>query len=37
MPTGHGNLDINYIIWEILAVLSTTVKEKDLGITIIKY
>ena len=29
---GHGNLDINYSMGD--TVLGTTVKEKDLGITI---
>ena len=32
LHTGHGNLDVNYKIEDI--VLRTTVKEKDLGITI---
>ena len=32
LHTGHGNLDINYKMGD--AVLRTTVKEKDLGITI---
>ena len=30
--TGHGNLDVNYKMGDI--VLGTTVKEKDLGVTI---
>ena len=30
--TGHGNLDINYNMGD--TVVGTTVKEKDLGITI---
>ena len=30
--TGHGNLDVNYEMGD--TVLGTTVKEKDLGITI---
>ena len=32
LHTGHGNLDINYNMRD--TVLGTTVKEKDLGITI---
>ena len=32
LHTGHGNLDINYDIGD--TVLGTTVKEKDLGMTI---
>ena len=32
LHTGHGNLDINYNVGDI--VLGTTVKEKDLGVTI---
>ena len=32
LHTGHGNLDINYNIGD--TVLGTTVKEKELGITI---
>ena len=32
LHTGHGNLDINYNMGD--TVLGTTVKEKDLGITI---
>ena len=32
LRTGHGNLDINYIMG--YTVLDTTVKEKDLGFTI---
>ena len=32
LHTGHGNLDVNYKMGD--TVLSTTVKEKDLGITI---
>ena len=32
LHTGHGNLDVNYNIGD--TVLGTTVKEKDLGITI---
>ena len=32
LHTGYGNLDINYNMGD--TVLSTTVKEKDLGITI---
>ena len=32
LHTGHGNLDINYNLGD--TVLGTTVKEKDLGITI---
>ena len=30
--TGHGNLDVNYRMRD--TVLGTTVKEKDLGVTI---
>ena len=30
--TGHGNLDVNYKMGN--TVLGTTVKEKDLGVTI---
>ena len=33
LHTGHGNLDVNYKMGD--TVLDTTVKEKDLGITII--
>ena len=32
LHTGHGNLDINYKMGD--TVLGTTVKEKDLGVTI---
>ena len=32
LHTGHGNLDINYNMGD--TILDTTVKEKDLGITI---
>ena len=32
LHTGHGNLDVNYNMGD--TVLDTTVKEKDLGITI---
>ena len=32
LHTGHGNLDINYNMGD--TVLSTIVKEKDLGITL---
>ena len=32
LHTGHGNLDVNYKMGD--TVLSTTGKEKDLGITI---
>ena len=32
LHTGHGNLDVNYIMGD--TVLGTTVKEKDLGVTI---
>ena len=32
LHTGHGNLDVNYKIRD--TVLGTTVKEKDLGVTI---
>ena len=32
LHTGHGNLDVNYKIGD--TVLFTTVKEKDLGVTI---
>ena len=32
LHTGHGNLDVNYKIGD--TVLGTTVKEKDLGVTI---
>ena len=32
LHTGHGNLDVNYKMGD--TVLSTTVKEKDLGVTI---
>ena len=32
LHTGHGNLDVNYKMGD--TVLSTTVKEKDLGFTI---
>ena len=32
LHTGHGNLDINYNIGD--TVLGTTIKEKDLGVTI---
>ena len=32
LHTGHGNLDVNYKMGD--TVLGTTVKEKDLGITI---
>ena len=32
LHTGHGNLDVNYKIG--YTVLSTTVKEKDLGVTV---
>ena len=32
LQTGHGNLDVNYKMGE--TFLGTTVKEKDLGITI---
>ena len=32
LHTGHGNLDVNYKMGD--TVLGTTVKEKDLGVTI---
>ena len=32
LHTGHGNLDVNYEIGD--PVLGTTVKEKDVGVTI---
>ena len=32
LQTGHGNLDVNYKMG--YTVLGTTVKEKDLGVTI---
>ena len=32
LPTGHGNLDVNYKMGD--TVLGTIVKEKDLGVTI---
>ena len=32
LHTGHGNLDVNYKMGD--AVLGTTIKEKDLGVTI---
>ena len=32
LDTGHGNLDVNYKKGDI--VLSTTIKEKNLGVTI---
>ena len=32
LQTGHGNLDVNYKMGD--TFLGTTVKEKDLGITI---
>ena len=32
LHTGHGNLNVNYKMGD--TVLSTTVKEKDLGVTI---
>ena len=32
LHTGHGNLDVNYKTVDI--VLGTSVKEKDLGVTI---
>ena len=32
LHTGHGNLDVNYTMED--TVLGTTVKEKDLGVTI---
>ena len=32
LHTGHGNLDVNYKVGD--TVLDTTVKEKDLGVTI---
>ena len=32
LPTGHGNLDVNYKMGD--TVLGTTVREKDLGVTI---
>ena len=32
LNTGHGNLDVNYKVGD--TVLGTTVKEKDLGVTI---
>ena len=32
LHTGHGNLDVNYKIGD--TVLGTTVKEKDIGVTI---
>ena len=32
LHTGHGNLDVNYQMGD--TVLGTTVKEKDLGVTI---
>ena len=32
LHTGHGNLDVNYEMGD--TVLGTTVKEKDLGVTI---
>ena len=35
LHTGHGNLDVNYKMGD--TVLGTTVKEKDLGVTISAY
>ena len=35
LHTGHGNLDVNYKMGD--TVLGTTVKEKDLGVTISFY
>ena len=32
LHTGHGNLDVNYKMGDI--VMCTTMKEKDLGVTI---
>ena len=32
LHTGHGNLDVNYKMGD--TILGTTVKEKDLGVTI---
>ena len=32
LHTGHGNLDVNYKMGD--TVLGTTVKEKDLGVTV---
>ena len=35
LHSGHGNLDVNYKMGD--TVLDTTVKEKDLGVTISAY